>query len=155
MARLNSLKREQKISDSKRLFIAGFALESIRQITGITVKTIAKWRDEFNWQEEKELNTLKPSMIRKLTLKQALAISKGEPLPYKADDISKIVAAFDRITDSRKIAVYTMESLDGFSGFMLEKAGHSKGKKREELLNAIKYIRPFFDQYITQLLQDD
>ena len=61
----------------------------------------------------------------------AQAIERGEPLPYKADDITKIVAAFDRITDHNKIAVYTMESLDGFSNFILEKAGQSTGKKRE------------------------
>lgn len=152
---MTALKKEQKMNDCKQLFITGFALESIKQITGITVKTIASWRDQYNWQEEKELNSIKPSEIRKLTLKQALAISKGEKLPYKTDDISKIVAAFDRITDSRKIAVYTMESIDGFSNFMLEKAALSKGKKREEVLKLTQDIRPFFDQYIAKLLQDD
>ena len=81
------------------------------------------------------------------------AIERGEPLPYKADDITKIVAAFDRITDHNKIAVYTMESLDGFSNFILEKAGQSTGKKREAYINTIKEIRPYFDMYITELLQ--
>lgn len=85
----------------------------------------------------------------------ALAIEKGEPLPYKADDVSKVVAAFDRITDSKKIAVYSMESIDGFSSYMLEKAGKNIGKKRDALLDLIKEIRPHFDEYITELLQND
>jgi hypothetical protein len=155
MGRLTAVEREQKIADCKKLFISEFSLETIHQITGITVKTIASWRDKYNWTEEKELNTIKPSEIRKLTLKQALAISKGEPLPYKTDDISKIVAAFDRITDNRKIAVYTMESIDGFSNFMLEKAATSNGKQRALLLEQLKQIRPLFNQYVTRLLQDD
>jgi hypothetical protein len=84
----------------------------------------------------------------------ALAIQNGEELPYKADDVSKVVAAFDRITDSKKVAVYTMESIDGFSSYMLEKAGKNIGKKREDILNLIKIIRPHFDQYVTDLLQN-
>ena len=119
------------------------------------MKTLGNWRRDGNWDEEKELAALKPSNIRRLTLKAALAIEKGEELPYSADQISKVVAAFDRINDSKKKAVYSMESIDGFSSFMLEKAAKSTGKKREEILEKIKDVRPYFDEYINQLLQDD
>ena len=155
MARLKAADADYKKSQGKELFVKGFTITNISEIIGIGVKTLGKWRDENKWDEEKELASLKPSNIRKLTLKMALAIDKGEPLPYKADDVSKVVAAFDRITDSKKIAVYTMESIDGFSSFMLEKAGKNTGKKREELLNKLKEMRPFFDEYITELLQND
>ena len=155
MARLKAADADYKKSQGKELFVKGFTITNISEIIGIGVKTLGKWRDEDKWDEEKELASLKPSNIRKLTLKMALAIEKGEPLPYKADDVSKVVAAFDRITDSKKIAVYTMESIDGFSSFMLEKAGKNTGKKREELLNKLKEMRPFFDEYITELLQND
>jgi hypothetical protein len=155
MARLKAADADYKKSQGKELFVKGFTITNISEIIGIGVKTLGKWRDEDKWDEEKELASLKPSNIRKLTLKMALAIDKGEPLPYKADDVSKVVAAFDRITDSKKIAVYTMESIDGFSSFMLEKAGKNTGKKREELLNKLKEMRPFFDEYITELLQND
>jgi hypothetical protein len=113
------------------------------------------WRVEDNWDEENELNSITPSAIRKLTLKQALAISNGEPLPYKTNDIINTVAAFDRITDSKKIAVYSMESINNFSNFMLQKAAVSKPKKREEIIEAVKNIRPFFDQFISKLIADD
>ena len=155
MARLKAADADYKKSQGKELFVKGFTITNISEIIGIGVKTLGKWRDEDKWDEEKELASLKPSNIRKLTLKMALAIDKGQPLPYKADDVSKVVAAFDRITDSKKIAVYTMESIDGFSSFMLEKAGKNTGKKREELLNKLKEMRPFFDEYITELLQND
>lgn len=155
MARLTAAEADYKKSQGKELFVKGFTITNVSEIIGIGVKTLAKWRDEGNWEEEKELASLKPSNIRKLTLKMALAIQNNEPLPYKADDVSKVVAAFDRVTDSKKIAVYTMESIDGFCSFMLEKAGKNIGKKREDLLNKIKEMRPFFDEYITELLQND
>ena len=155
MARLKAADADYKKSQGKELFVKGFTITNISEIIGIGVKTLGKWRDEDKWDEEKELTSLKPSNIRKLTLKMALAIEKGEPLPYKADDVSKVVAAFDRITDSKKIAVYTMESIDGFSSYMLEKAGKNTGKKREIILDLIKEIRPHFDAYVSELLQND
>lgn len=155
MARLTASEADYKKSQGKDLFVKGFNITNISEIIGIGAKTLGKWRNEGKWDEEKDLASLKPSNIRRLTLKCAVAIEKGEPLPYKADDISKIVAAFDRITDSKKIAVYTMESIDGFCSYMLEKAGKNTGKKRETLLEQLKEIRPHFDAYVTELLQND
>lgn len=136
MARLTAVEADYKRSQGKELFTKGFSIANISEMIGIGIKTLGKWREEG-----------------KLTLKCAQAIERGEPLPYKADDITKIVAAFNRITDHNKIAVYTMESLDGFTNFILEKAGQSTGKKRESYMNTIKEIRPYFDMYITELLQ--
>lgn len=155
MARLSSEVRDRKKREAKNLYVNGFSIINISKIVKISIKTLSAWRDEDNWEEEKELNTIKPSAIRKLTLKQALAISNGDPLPYKTNDIINTVAAFDRITDSRKIAVYSMESIDNFTNFMLLKAAAAKPKQRQEILDAIKLIRPFFDDFITKLLQDD
>lgn len=48
-----------------------------------------------------------------------------------------------------------MESIDGFTEFMLNKAGKAKGEKQALLLSSIKTIRPFFDEYVTHLLSYD
>ena len=155
MARLTSAEADYKRSQGKELFVKGFTITNISEIIGIGVKTLGKWREENKWDDEKDIAALKPSNIRRLTLKCALAIERNEPLPYKADDVSKIVAAFDRITDSKKIAVYTMESIDGFTSHMLEKAAKNTASKREQILDLIKEIRPHFDFYVSELLQND
>lgn len=152
---MTSAEADYKKSQGRELFVKGFALSNISTIIGVGEKTLGKWRKDNAWDDEKEISSLKPSNIRRLTLKMALAVQNNEALPYKADDISKIVAAFDRITDNKKIAVYTMESIDGFSSHMLEKAGQNTGKKREEVLSLLQTIRPYFDEYISQLLQND
>lgn len=152
---MTSAESDYKKSQGRELFVKGFAIANISKIIGVGEKTLGKWRKDNAWDDEKEIASLKPSSIRKLTLKMALAIQNGEPLPYKADDISKVVAAFDRITDNKKTAVYTMESIDGFSSYMLEQAGKNTGKKREELLTLLQTVRPHFDEYISNLLQND
>lgn len=155
MARLKSEVRDQKKRDAKNLFVNGFSIMNICKIVGITRKTLDDWKVEDKWEEEKELNTIKPSAIRKLTLKQALAISKGEKLPYKTNDIINTVAAFDRITDNKKRAVYFMESMDILGNFMLEKAALAKPKKREEILADLKKLRPYADDLKAKLIADD
>ncbi len=155
MGRMTAEMSDRKKREAKNLYVNGFSISNISKIVKVGLKSLGTWRDEGNWEEEKELNTIKPSAIRKLTLKQALAISKGEPLPYKTNDIINTVAAFDRITDSKKRAVYSMESIDGFTNFMLEIAAAAKPKKREEILEVIKEVRPYFDQFIAKLIADD
>lgn len=155
MARMKKEERIQKQSQGRQLYASGFSFVDIQSIIGVTQKTLRNWATEDKWEEERELASLKPSVMKRLTLKCALAIQNGEPLPYKADDISKIVASFDRVTDSRKKAVYTMESVDQFTHFMLELAGKKKGKAQQEVIDLTKTIRPYFDSYITKLLMDD
>lgn len=152
---MSALEKELKQSQAKSLYVKGFSLQAICEITKVTVKTLANWRDENNWEEEKDLASLKPSVIKNMTLKCAVAITEGNKLPYNADQISKIVSAFDKVTDSRKIAVYAMETGDQFSNFLIEKAANLKGQKRENLLEFLQENRVLFDEFITQLLQND
>lgn len=152
---MTSVERDYLISQGGELYSKGFTPQSISDLLKVGIKTIYKWRDENDWEKQKELNTIRPSEIKKMILEYVVAIKNGEAPPYKADDLSKISAAFDRLNDKRKRAVYTMESLDDFSSFMMTTAGKSKGKQRDELLELLKQIRVHFDKYVTQLLKND
>ena len=153
--RLTAVERDYKKSQGKDLFIKGFTLTNISEIIGVGVKTLSGWRDTDEWEKEKELNNIRPSEIKRMILEYVRDLKNGDVPLYKADDLSKISAAFDRLNDSRKKAVYTMESFDDFSQFMMVKAGNNTGKKREDLIGLLKLVRPYFDQYITELLQHD
>lgn len=153
--RMTSAERDYKKSQGKDLYIKGFAVNTISEIIGVGVKTLSGWREEFDWEKEKELNNIRPSEIKRLILQYVSDIKNGITPMHKADDLSKIAAAFERTTDSYKKAVYTMESIDGFCQFMVVAAGQSTGKKREMLIDLIKAIRPYFDKYVNELLQDD
>ena len=48
-----------------------------------------------------------------------------------------------------------MESIDTFTNFMLEIAAAAKPKKREGILEVIKGVRPFFDEFIAKLISDE
>lgn len=153
--RMTSVERDYKKSQGKDLFIKGFSISNISEIIGVGIKTLSGWRDLHNWEGEKELNNIRPSEIKKLILQYVLDIKEGKKPAHKADDLSKIAAAFDRLNDSRKKAVYTMESIDDFSQFMMVLAGNNTGKKRDEVLELLQEIRVYFDKYVTELLDND
>lgn len=153
--RMTNAQRDLKKSQARDLFIKGFSLQTISEITEVGIKTLGSWRDADNWEHEKELNTIRPTEIKKMILEYVVAVKNGKAPPYKADDLSKISAAFDRLSDKRKKAVYSMETVDDFCSWLLDRAAKRNGKKREEALNQLKEIRVHFDAYITQLLQHE
>lgn len=153
--RMTAERKDYLVARGGELYAKGFALKSIAELLKITEKTVAKWRDDYDWDKQKQLNNIRPSEIKKMILQYVMDIKEGKKPSYKADDLAKISAAFDRLNDTRKKAVYTMESLDDFSGYLIALAGHKKGKKRTELLELLKTIRIHFDSYIKELLQDD
>jgi len=152
---MTSVERDYLISQGGDLYSKGFTPQSISDLLKVGIKTVYKWRDENNWEHLKELNSIRPSEIKKMLLEYVVALKNGESPPYKADDLSKISAAFDRLNDKRKKAVYTMESFDAFCSWMMVNAGKAKGKNREELLEELKMTRIHFHKYVTELLKHD
>lgn len=153
--RLSAADRDYLIARGSELYCKGFSLKNIAELLQVTEKTVAKWRDEDDWETKAKLHNIRPSEIKNMILEYLLAIKNGETPVYKADDLSKIAAAFDRLNDKRKKAVYTMEAFDDFSAFMLEKAGKETGKKREAMIKLVQTIRIHFNHHVTTLLRQD
>lgn len=152
---MTASKSDYKKSQGKDLFIKGFSLTNISEILGVGIKTLSNWRELHDWENEKELNSIRPSEIKKLILQYVLDIRDGKKPTHKADDLAKISAAWERMDDDRKKAVHTMESFDGFSQFMIVQAGNSTGKKRDDILELLQSVRVFFDKYINELVSND
>jgi len=153
--RMASAERDEKKAQAKKMFLKNIAMQNISEITGVGIKTLSLWRDEDNWQGLKDLQNMRPSEIKNLILEYVRDIKNGDTPRYKADDLAKISAAFNRLNDGRKKAVYTMESFDEFSEYMFEQAGVNTGVKRDELLNLLKQIRLHFEKYVNQLMRND
>ena len=152
---MTAAESDYKKSQAKDLFVKSFSLTNISEILGVGIKTLSNWRELYDWDNEKELNSIRPSEIKKLILQYVLDIRDGKKPAHKADDLAKISAAWDRMDDDRKKAVHTMESNHGFSQFMIVQAGTNTGKKRDDILELLQAIRVFFDKYVNELVSND
>ncbi|NHN26767.1 hypothetical protein FIA58_013865 [Flavobacterium jejuense] len=152
--RLKNTERDRKIQDAQCLFIRGYSLQSISEMETIRigVKTLNSWRKKFNWDEEKQLQNISPNEIKSMIRSNIAAIKSGKSMPYKPDDISKLAAAWERMDDNKKKAVYSMEAFDSFIDWFTDLVAKSKGQKRDTNLELLKKIRLLQDNYIETLI---
>lgn len=71
------------------------------------IKTIYAWRDKGDWDATREMFETGPSQLKKILLKEAVRISKGEARtdesgqaikPIDADALSKVMKAYDYVS---------------------------------------------------------
>jgi hypothetical protein len=78
--------------------------EAIAEALKRDIKTIYSWRDKNNWDETRDLFDTGPTELKKILLKEAVRIAKGEKrkdeegkdLPgIDSDSLSKVMKAYD------------------------------------------------------------
>lgn len=152
--RLANVERDKKMADALGLYVRGYSLQTISEMETIQigVKTLNSWRKKGNWDEEKQLQNISPNEIKAMIRSNIAAIKSGKSMPYKPDDISKLAAAWEKMDDIKKKAVYSMEAFDSFIDWFMDVIAKSKGKKRERNLEYIKIIRVLQTEYIDTLI---
>jgi len=79
------------------------------------IKTIYSWRDKYNWDDTKELFESGPMELKKILLKEAVRIVKGEKLldengqakaGIDADSLSKVMKAYDYMNKKLSVEVF-------------------------------------------------
>ncbi len=78
--------------------------EAIAETLDRDIKTIYSWRDKYHWEETRDLFDTGPTELKKILLKEAVRIAKGEKrlaedgtqLPnIDSDSLSKVMKAYD------------------------------------------------------------
>lgn len=79
----------------------GFSLTQIGQDWDVSPQTLTKWKKgrtgEKSWDERKVFNDLTPVKLREVLLNEALNISSGKEPSIKADALSKVMSAIDKL----------------------------------------------------------
>ncbi len=149
--RLTNKERDQKKEEALDLYVRGFTYQTINEMVGIGISTLRKWSKDGNWKEEKQDAKITPKGIQSIIRKCIIAAKKGEALPYTADSISKMAAAWNKLDDPEKKAVLTIDAYNDFIGFLLDKAVKLHPDKRKKELDFIKKIRELQDQHMNTM----
>jgi hypothetical protein len=89
------------------------------------IKTIYAWRDKHRWDETRNLFDTGPTELKRMLLKEATRIAKGEKRtdkdgnelpPIDADALSKVMKAYDYMSQKANAAVCrdVLMELDNF-----------------------------------------
>jgi hypothetical protein len=91
-----------------------WAPEMIAEALERDIKTIYAWRDKYRWDETRNLFDTGPTELKRMLLKEATRIAKGErrldkdgnELPnIDADALSKVMKAYDYMSQKANAAV--------------------------------------------------
>lgn len=152
--RLTSQERDLKQGQGRGLYIKGYSAQTICEIIAVSVDTVNKWKKEGEWDRAKDTANISISEIEDMILQNIKDLKDGIEPKYSADMISKLVSAFEKISDKRKFAVYSMDAFNRFSDFVLAKAAKKKGKERMKLVDFVKEARGYQDEFINELLSE-
>lgn len=91
------------------------SLQAVADELGRNVKTIYEWRDKGDWEETRNLFAAGPSQLRKILIREATRIAKGEVRRDQdgnevdgidADSLSKVMKAYDYMCQKLSVEVF-------------------------------------------------
>lgn len=79
----------------------GYSLPQLAEEWEISIQSLTKWKKgkpgEKSWDERKAFNDLTPVKLREVLLEEALNIAGGNEPKLKADALSKVMSAIDKL----------------------------------------------------------
>jgi len=121
MAKKVDLKQKKEVTPAEMKYAEtlyvekGISPQAIALELDRNIKTIYSWRDKYSWDETKDLFESGPMELKKILLKEAVRIVKGEvingddgkPKPgIDADSLSKVMKAYDYMNKKLSVEVF-------------------------------------------------
>lgn len=101
----------------------GFNLQQIGSEWDISAQTLTKWKKgkpgEKSWDERRAFNDLTPVKLREVLLNEALNIAEGNDPKLKADALSKVMSAIDKLDATVNPRIVT-SSLMAFNNWLVD-----------------------------------
>lgn len=152
MARLSEQERTTKINYAKKLFTKGFDTATIADMLGFSKRTIENWAKEFDFEQAKRVASISISEIRNEILNTYEAMKKGESPKMSPDQISKLVASFDKISTTQKSLTWIIEAYELLTdSFLSEIQSLKNEKQKEKKYNILKTVRLQCDKVVSKL----
>lgn len=155
MAKFTKEEIAKKKQYAKDLFIKGFLLETISDITGIALSTLKKWAKDEDFDTAKQNSMLALRYIKSTISDSFIAMSKGEKPKIKPDEAAKFAAAFEKLSDKKKTLTYMFEAYDILTEAILKDIQAEPSKKeKEETLIFLQRVRNYTDRVLTNQTND-
>lgn len=132
---------EKKQLEGRRLFINGLTEQEIADVLELHIDTIKKFSKDNQWEDSKKMHSVSISEMKAEVLNTFTALKNGETPKLSADQITKVVSAFEKLNDRKKNVAYAVENYDLLFERLIKKAGEATTKKeKNERLHIVKYI---------------
>jgi len=152
MAKYSKALVDQKRQHGKDLFIKGFVDDVIAEILSVSQLTVKKWARQDCWESAKQASFIALSEIRNTILQSFADLKQGKIPSIKPDQAAKYAAAFEKLSDKRKVLTYMYEAFELLTDEFLKDIQHCEaGQPREEALTALRNVRSKMDKVLSQI----
>lgn len=152
MARFSKEKTEEKKLNGKDLYVKGFDLETISQITEVALSTVKRWYKDYEWDAAKQSRFISIAELRNTILQSFIDLKDGKKPNIKPDEAAKYASAFEKLSDKKKVLSYMYESFDMLTDELAKDVQNAKSKKdKEQALLLLKRTREKTDTILTKL----
>jgi len=146
---------DKKQRQGKRMYINDFSLDEIAEILEVHIDTIKRWAKKDGWEDARAIHSISIAEIKRETLQCFADMKAGKSPKISPDQLSKIAATFEKLSDKKKALAYMYENFDALSDAILQDAMSERLKKdKEEKLKIAKYVRSTMDNLVSQTYKD-
>lgn len=115
-------KYDQYGVEAERLYVHGRTLEEIKTVTGVSVVTLSKWKNEFGWDEKRKkfrATGAGASLILEDAINQVLQRIMDEGVqPGMADEVAKLAKTLRELRRLDDIYAMTTIVMDKFVDYI-------------------------------------
>jgi uncharacterized protein YjcR len=151
MARFTKEETAQKKTYAKELYIKDFSIDTIAEIIGVAASTVKRWAEDEDFETAKQSSFIAISELRKTILQSFMDLKEGRKPTIKPDEAAKYAAAFDKLSDRKKVLSYMYESFEILTDELIKDIENAKNKKDKDFaLTILKRVREKTDIIIAK-----
>jgi uncharacterized protein YjcR len=155
VARYSKAETERKKQQAKEMYIKQFDIPTIAEIINISPATVQRWAKEDDFEAARKSKIISLSELRAAILDSFNECLQGNKPKIKPDEAAKYAAAFEKLSDKKKVLSYMYESFEMLTDNLTESVQNASSKKEKELaLDILKIVRTKTDEILTRLTSE-
>lgn len=152
MPKFKKQTRDDKINNAKRLYVKGFDLQFISEVIEVSLTTLEKWAKENDFETARRASQISISEIRNEILNTYEVMKNGGKPTMSPDQISKLVASFEKLTPSQKSLTWIIEAFEMLTESYLEEIKNSNNNaEKNKNFDILKTVRTHCDKVISKI----
>lgn len=154
--RLKKAQSDVKRREGKRMYVKnGLALLEVATVLEVHIDTVRRWHKNDQWEKAKNMQVISIDGLKEEILNTFNEIKAGKTPKMSADQISKLVASFEKLSDKNKNLAYCIENYELLTDELIQKISEARGEKEKQYrMDIVKYVRAAQTKVIDTLYKD-
>lgn len=154
--RLPKSQSDKKRREGKRMYVKnGLTLQEISEICEVYIDTVKRWHRLDKWEQAKNLQVISIDGLREELLNTFNLMKIGKTPKMSPDQISKLVSAFEKLSDKNRNLAYCIENYELLTDKLIRKVSEAVGEKeKKRLMDLTKYVRILCTEIVDELYKE-